>query len=103
MSKVVLFEKQNNPLIQNNFLDSFAQSLPPDARVIIVKNAGFQNAWFHHITSLGWDFIGRIRNNVHFCLDKTREIGLKVSDCLECKTPEYMGQGKLVKETKKSI
>ncbi|RAP70926.1 putative transposase [Candidatus Erwinia dacicola] len=85
MSKVVPFEK-NNPLIQNDSLDSLAQSLPPDARVIIVTDAGFQSAWFHHITSLGWDFIGQIRNNVQFCLDKTRETGLKVSDCPEYKT-----------------
>ncbi|ECM6138477.1 IS4 family transposase [Salmonella enterica] len=103
LSQVVPFEKQNNSLIQNDFLDSLAQSLPPDARVIIVTDAGFQSAWFHHITSLGWDFIGRIRNNVQFCLDKTPETWLKISDCPECKTPEYMGAGTLVKETKKSI
>lgn len=86
--KVVPFEKQNNPLIKNDFLDSLAQSLPPDAKVIIVTDAGFQSAWFHRITSLGWDFIGRIRINVQFCLDKSPEAWLKVSDCPECKTPE---------------
>ncbi|EIQ30897.1 putative transposase [Shigella boydii 965-58] len=56
LSKVVPSEKQNNPLIQHDFLDSLAQSLPPDARVIIVTDAGFQSAWFHHITSTGLGF-----------------------------------------------
>ncbi|EIQ30262.1 transposase DDE domain protein [Shigella boydii 965-58] len=102
LSKVVPSEKQNNPLIQHDFLDSLAQSLPPDARVIIVTDAGFQSAWFHHITSLGWDFIGRIRNNVQYCLDNAPERWLKVSDSPECKTPEYMGAGRLVKERKKA-
>ncbi|QNC61958.1 IS4 family transposase [Shigella boydii] len=103
LSKVVPSEKQNNPLIQHDFLDSLAQSLPPDARVIIVTDAGFQSAWFHHITSLGWDFIGRIRNNVQYCLDNAPERWLKVSDSPECKTPKYMGAGRLLKERKKSI
>lgn len=89
LSRVVPSEKQNNQLIQHDFLDSLAQSLPPDARVIIVTDAGFQSAWFHHITSLGWDFIARIRNNVQYCLDNAPEKWLKVSDCPECKTPEY--------------
>lgn len=103
LSQLVPSEKQNNTLIQNDFLDSLAQSLPPNARVIIVTDAGFHSAWFHHITSLDWDFIGRIRNNVQFCLDKAPETWLKVSDCQECKTPKYMGAGTLVKEKKKSI
>lgn len=93
LSKVVPFEKQNNPLIQNDFLDSLSESLPPDARVIIVTDAGFQSAWFHHIISLGWDFIGGLRNNVQFCLDKSPEAWLKVSDCPECRGP-----GRSVKE-----
>ncbi|EJQ8147135.1 IS4 family transposase [Salmonella enterica subsp. enterica serovar Newport] len=103
LSQIVPSEKQNNTLIQNDFLDSLAQSLPPNARVIIITDAGFQSTWFHHIRTLGWDFIGRIRNNVQFCLDNTPEKWLKVLDCPECKTPEYMGAGILVKEKKKSI
>ncbi len=77
LSQIVPSEKQNNSLIQNDFLDSLAQSLPPDARVIIVTDAGFQSAWFRHITSLGWDFIGRLRNNVPFCLDEEPETWLR--------------------------
>jgi len=46
LSTVVPSEKQNNSLIQN---DSLAHSLPPDARGIIVMDAGFQSALFLHI------------------------------------------------------
>lgn len=49
---------------QNAFLDALAGAVNPKARVIIVTDAGFQNAWFRHIKSLGWDFIGRIRGNI---------------------------------------
>lgn len=103
LSQIVPSEKQNNSLIQKQFLDSLAKSVPPGARVIIITDAGFQSAWFHHIKSLGWDFIGRIRNNVQFCLDEEPETWLKVSDCPGDKTPKYIGAGTLVKEKKKSI
>lgn len=103
MSQVVPVEKLNNSLIQKEFLDSLARALPSDARVIIVTDAGFHSAWFRHIISLGWDFIGRVRNNVQFLLDTAPETWLKVSDCPKCKTPEYRGPGRLVKDTKKSI
>lgn len=103
LSQIVPSEKQNNSLVQKEFLDSLAECVSPGARVIIVTDAGFQSAWFRHIKSLGWDFIGRIRNNVQFCLDEEPETWLKVSDCPGAKTPKYMGAGTLVKEKKKSI
>lgn len=60
LSKVVPSQMQNNSLIQNQFLDSPADAIFADTRVIIVTDAGFHSPWFRHITSLGWDFIGRI-------------------------------------------
>lgn len=103
LSQIVPSEKQNNPLVQKEFLDSLAECVLPNARVLIVTDAGFQSAWFRHIKSLGWDFIGRIRNNVQFYLDEEPENWLKVSDCSGDKTPKYLGAGTLVKEKKKSI
>ncbi|AKH64052.1 transposase [Photorhabdus thracensis] len=103
LSWVVSSEKQNNTLIQNQFLDSLAKAVSSDARVIIVTDAGFKSPWFRHITSLGWDFIGRIRNNVQFHLADSPEIWLKISDCPGTITPKYMGAGTLVKEKKNRI
>ncbi|MGV7963736.1 IS4 family transposase [Photorhabdus tasmaniensis] len=103
LSWVVSSEKQNNTLIQNQFLDSLAKAVSSDARVIIVTDAGFKSPWFRHIASLGWDFIGRIRNNVQFHLAESPEIWLKISDCPGTITPKYMGAGTLVKEKKNRI
>ncbi|EQC01867.1 IS4 family transposase [Photorhabdus temperata] len=103
LSWVVSSEKQNNTLIQNQFLDSLAKAVSSDARVIIVTDAGFKSPWFRHIASLGWDFIGRIRNNVQFHLADSPEIWLKISDCPGTITPKYMGAGTLVKEKKNRI
>ncbi|EIV7690425.1 IS4 family transposase, partial [Salmonella enterica] len=64
LSWIVPSEKQQNSQIQKAFLDALAGAVNPKARVIIVTDAGFQNAWFRHIKSLGWDFIGRIRGNI---------------------------------------
>ncbi|EEG5735662.1 IS4 family transposase, partial [Salmonella enterica] len=55
-SWIVPSEKQQNAQIQQAFLDALAEAVNPEARVIIVTDAGFQNAWFRHIKSLGWDF-----------------------------------------------
>lgn len=103
LSKVVPSQMQNNSLIQNQFLDSLADAISAETRVIIVTDAGFQSSWFRHITSLGWDFIGRIRNNVQFSLENNPDVWLKVSDCMGDKIPKHMGGGTLVKEKQKSL
>lgn len=68
LSWIVSSEKQQNPLIQKAFLDALSCAVNPQARVIIVTDAGLRNAWFRHIKSLGWDFIGRIRGNTQIRL-----------------------------------
>ncbi|MDE8741458.1 IS4 family transposase [Pectobacterium polaris] len=80
LSWIVPSKKQQNAQIQQAFLDALASAVNRQARVIIVTDAGFQNAWFRHIKSLGWDFIGRIRGTVKFRLQKTGECWYHVSD-----------------------
>lgn len=71
--------------------------------MIIVTDAGFQNAWFSHIKFLGWDFAGRIRGKVKFRLQKTGEHWHDVSDIKAEKhpiikagaRPVYLGSGTL--------
>lgn len=73
LSWIVPSEKQQNAKIQQAFLNALAAAVNPVARIIIVTDAGFQNAWFRHIKSLGWDFIGRIRGNIQMRLDSKGE------------------------------
>lgn len=103
LSWIVPSEKQQNSQIQKAFLDALSEAVNPQARVVIVTDAGFQNAWFRHIKSLGWDFIGRIRGTVKFRLQKTGESWDHVSDIKAERHPAikasarpvYLGAGTL--------
>ncbi|MGP3674971.1 transposase, partial [Yersinia enterocolitica] len=77
LSWVVPSKKQQNTQIQKDFLNALARAVNSQARVIIVTDAGFQNAWFRHIKSLGWDFIGRIRGNTQMRLGSKGEYWFK--------------------------
>ncbi|EHC5987704.1 IS4 family transposase [Salmonella enterica] len=97
LSRLVSSAKQNNLLIQKEFLDELHRRVNPKAKVILITDAGFQSAWFRHIKSLGWDFIGRIRGTVQFCLLHDDERWLKITDVRGKASPEYLGAGWLVR------
>lgn len=84
-------------MIQNAFLDSLACAVSPETKVIIIADAGFQSAWFRHIKSLGWDFIGRIRGVVKFCLHEGKEKWLNVKNYNGTERAEYLGTGTLAR------
>ncbi|CNL34462.1 IS4 family transposase [Yersinia aleksiciae] len=95
LSWIVPSEKQQNSQIQKDFLDALAGAVNPQARVFIVTDAGFQNAWFQHIKSLGWDFIGRIRGNKHLRLTRKGECWFRRQELQASNKPEYLGPGTL--------
>ncbi|HDL7647915.1 TPA: IS4/IS5 family transposase, partial [Yersinia enterocolitica] len=49
LSQIVPSAEQQSEQIHKTFLNALARAVNPDARVIIVTDAGFQNAWFKHI------------------------------------------------------
>jgi len=73
LSWIIPSKKQQNAQIQQDFLDALAGAVNPGARIIIITDAGFQNAWFRHVKSPGWDFIGRIRGNIQMRLENKGE------------------------------
>ncbi|MCW9502324.1 IS4 family transposase, partial [Klebsiella oxytoca] len=79
------------------FLDALAGAVNPTARVIIVTDAGFQNAWFRHIRSLGWDFIGRVRGNIQMRLNSKGESWFRRQELQASSKPEYPGPGTLAR------
>lgn len=97
LSWIVPSEKQQNSQIQKAFLDALPGAVNPKARVIIVTDAGFQNAWFRHIKSLGWDFIGRIRGNIQMRLDSKSEYWFRRQELQASSKPEYLGPGTLAR------
>lgn len=97
LSWIVPSEKQQSAQIQQAFLDALATAVNPQARVIIVTDAGFQNAWFRHIKSLGWDFIGRIRGNIQIRLNSKGERWFRRQELQASSKPEYLGPGTLAR------
>lgn len=57
----------NSPQAQAAFVAELAQLLPPTTVPVLVTDAGFRSDWFRAVTAQGWDYIGRIRNNVKVC------------------------------------
>lgn len=49
-----------------NFLITLKSILPEGCSPIIVTDAGFRNTWFKAVMSMGWDFVGRVRNLTHY-------------------------------------
>jgi hypothetical protein len=54
-----------NPRVQRLFLSQLKALLPEGTLPIIVTDAGFRTPWFRAVASLGWHWIGRVRNRVH--------------------------------------
>jgi hypothetical protein len=97
LSEVVPSKKKHNAMIQKAFLDELSGAINPKTRVIIVTDAGFQNAWFRHIQSLGWDFIGRIRGNIQLRLNSKSEYWFRRQTLVAKNKPEYLGAGTLAR------
>ena len=58
------FEVQNyaSPKVHKLFLNQLKSMLPENCTPIIITDSGFRNPWFKLVESLGWDYVGRIRN-----------------------------------------
>jgi hypothetical protein len=97
LSKVVPSSKQNNVLIQKEFLDELAKAIAPEKKVVIITDAGFQANWFQHVKMLDWSFIGRVRGNVKFRLQNMGEKWLHLSDMEGKNRPESLGKGTLTR------
>lgn len=68
---------QNNPRVERGFLRRLKNVLPSHCYPIVVTDAGFRRPWFKDVHSLGWDYCGRIRNNVMFCTPEKKWILIK--------------------------
>lgn len=53
--------------VQGNFLTQLKAILPEEIEVTIIVDAGFQTNFFMQVKALGWDYIGRILSNMHYC------------------------------------
>jgi len=56
--------RYNTPKVHRAFLHPLAALPPKGCRPIIVTDAGFRGPWFEMVQRLGWDYIGRVRNQI---------------------------------------
>ncbi len=57
--------RKEKPEVHRHFMDKLKGMLPVSCSPIIVSDAGFRIPWFQLVESLGWDYIGRVRNSTH--------------------------------------
>ena len=62
--------RYNSPRTHRLFLKHLRAIIPENKCPIIVTDAGFRGPWFRQVEALGWDWVGRIRNKVKYCLDE---------------------------------
>ena len=56
----------NKQRTHRGFLEALHRVLPASCRPVIVTDAGFRGPWFAQVESYGWDWVGRIRNQVSY-------------------------------------
>lgn len=69
--RVFPFKRYNSPGAHREFLQALRLVLPEDCRPIIVTDAGFRGPWFRAVESYGWDWVGRIRNQIKYLREQT--------------------------------
>lgn len=77
--EVYPLNQKEKPQIHSKFMHKLKAMLPEGCKPIIVTDAGFRVPWFQLIESLGWDFIGRVRNRTH-CKRKTSDTWFPVKN-----------------------
>ena len=76
-----------------SFLENLKIILPSDVKnVIIISDAGFHNRWFKLVENLGWDFVGRVRQNKRYIDSLGFNRDLKSLHARATSRPTYLGE-----------
>lgn len=62
-------DKLANRSVQHRFLDQLKAKLPTGCAPIIIADAGFRVPFFRYVETLGWHWLGRIRNRDYVMWD----------------------------------
>lgn len=86
-------KRYNNPKTHRKFFERLYTVVPLSCCPIVITDAGFRGPWFETVESFGWDWIGRVRNEVKYCADGaqtwkyTRSLYYKAT-----RKPSYLGR-----------
>ena len=78
------------------FLQQLHGIVPPACKPILVSDAGFRTTWFKLVESLGWDWVGRVRNR-HYMRWTRGGPWFDAKRCYQWASsrPKYLGAGVL--------
>lgn len=80
------------------FMFMLKELLPEDCKPIIVTDAGFRGPWFTLVRSLGWDFVGRVRNSTQYKNNDSEQwLPIKSLYDTATQTARYIGEMLLAK------
>jgi hypothetical protein len=65
----------NSPRTHRRFLQHLRAVVPASCRPILITDAGFRGPWFREVERYGWDWIGRVRNQVKYRVAREAEGG----------------------------
>ncbi len=76
------------------FLHQFKDLLPNTCRPILVTDAGFRTTWFELVSSIGWDWVGRVRNR-HYMRWTSGGRWFDAKRCYQLASshPKHLGEG----------
>ena len=76
------------------FLQQLKALLPMNCQPILVTDAGFRTTWFLDVGTLGWDWVGRVRNR-HYMRWTNGGRWFNAKRCYDSATkrPIYLGEG----------
>lgn len=101
LNRIETLKQQGNHDVHVAFLDELKRIVGPYKSVVIVTDAGYQSPWFNHVKDIGWDFVGRIRGNVHSYLDcNERWENAETLTVSASKTPKALGAAYSIKPEK---
>lgn len=79
LEEIYPLSQKEKPTVHKQFMLKLKANLPIHCKPIIVSDAGFHVPWFKLVESLGWDYVGRVRNRT-FCRNDTDESWHPIKD-----------------------
>lgn len=102
---IVIYEEphpkkgENNHCVHKQFLTNLKSILPKGIKPIIVTDAGFRAPWFTHVLSLGWHFVGRLRNKNAILVERNNQWQLSSTFFQQATSkPRYAGHALLTQK-----
>jgi hypothetical protein len=83
--------RYNSPRTHRRFLEQLRTVVPAGCAPIVITDAGFRGPWFRDVERAGWDWIGRVRNEIKCQLEDGRWIYTTALYRAATPTPRHLG------------